>query len=117
MWSWATGGKEKRESEREPGDQLGLGRGEAKWPGVGQRQSRSLSSRCLRDRHQTHSPWGRRGIGLVPRLPESRGVKVKEESKNLERKVEMKLYISLGGKGRAGMRSKRKTPRPGKRGA
>lgn len=27
----------------------------------------------------------------------------------------MKLYISLGGKGRAGLRSKRKAPRPGKK--
>lgn len=33
----------------------------------------------------------------------------------MERKVEMKLYISVGGKGRAGLRSKRKAPRPGKR--
>lgn len=42
---------------------------------------------------------------------------MREEYKNLERKVEMKLYISLGGKGRAGLRSKREVPRPGKRGA
>lgn len=101
------------------GDQLGWSCGgwEAKWPIVGQRLSRSLSSRCLRDKHQTRSPWGRRGVGLVPKLRESLGVKMREEYKNLERKVEMKLYISLGGKGRAGLRSKRKVPRPGKRGA
>lgn len=44
--------------------------GKAKWPGVGQRLSRSLSSRCLRDRHQTHSPWGQaRSRVSSPRLP------------------------------------------------
>jgi hypothetical protein len=62
--------------------------GKAKWPGVGQRLSRSLSSRCLRDRHQTHSPWGRRGVGLVPRLLESRGVKAKEEYKTWKGRLE-----------------------------
>lgn len=57
----------KGESRKEPGINGGLGEGEelrggdgkAKWPGVGQRLSRSLSSRYLRDRHQTRSPWGR----------------------------------------------------------
>lgn len=82
---------------------MGGGEGaKAKWPGVGQRLSRSLSSRCLRDRHQTRSPWGQaRSRVSSPRLPgKPRGKG--EEVQDLEWKVGMKLYISLGGKGRAG---------------
>lgn len=60
------GGEGQGRSERKAGgtgDRQRAVQGMA-WPGgLGLRRgvSRSLSSRCRRDRHQTHSPWGRGG--------------------------------------------------------
>lgn len=66
------------------------------------RVARSLSSRCRRDRHQTHSPWGRCRVGSGPGLPESQGVKVGENMTCLGNEFWNETYISEGSEGRAG---------------
>lgn len=83
------------------------GRGSRTGRGAGglesrRRVARSLSSRCRRDRHQTHSPWGRCRVGSGPGLPESQGVKVGENMTCLGNEFWNETYISEGSEGRAG---------------
>lgn len=60
------------------------------------RVSRSLSSQCRRDRHQTHSPWGRCRVVSGPGLPESQGVEVGEDMMCLGNEFRNETYISQG---------------------
>lgn len=97
-----TWGREGQGGKRRRGRLGGAGGGGA--GGLESRRgvARSLSSRCRRDRHQTHSPWGRCRLGSGPGLPEGQGVKVGEKMTCLGNEFWNETYISQVGEGRAG---------------
>lgn len=108
----AEGGSEWEKAE---GQAVGCEGGEAGGLESRRRVARSLSSRCQRDRHQTHSPWGRCRVGSGPGLPESQRVKVGENMPCLGNEFWNETYISKGSEGRAGQAGalRRKAPRRG----
>lgn len=102
------GGQGGRRQRDRPGGAEG---GDAGGPESRRGVARSLSSRCRRHRHQTHSPWGRCRVGSGPGLPESQGVQVGEDMTCLGNEFWNETYISSGVRAGRGWAPRRTAPR------